>query len=76
MSEERAPFYAWRMAAKFDIGSIARFGDTNGPKEPWTYDILIAVESDPTSPSGFRYIGEKRTVAPYCEVQYDRNALP
>lgn len=37
--------YAWRPATRGDIGSVARFGDSDSKHEPWVYGILKEINT-------------------------------
>lgn len=85
MSDENNPDYKWRPATKGDIGSIARFGDTDSKHEPWTYGILrmICEDGSEDAPTGFVYMCEPgpeydEEMLPhfYCQIQYDANKEP
>jgi len=74
------PNYPWRPATRGDIGSIARFGDTDSQHEDWTCGILKDVVS--CLDYGWQYViaedyynrdGEKFL---YCQIQYDANKEP
>lgn len=80
MSDENNQDYKWRPATKGDIGSIARFGDTN--EGPWLYGILKGIRRD--GDSGFVYYcddagqdDESWTQSYFaCQIQYDANKEP
>jgi Zn ribbon nucleic-acid-binding protein len=78
--DENKPNYQWRPAAKFDIGSVARFGDTNSEHEPWSYGILKAVVKDEMY--GWQYTCEANCYLDedekfmHCQIQYDANQNP
>ena len=85
MSETNDPNYQWRPATKGDIGSIARFGDTDQEHEPWSYGILrqICEDGAEDAPTGFVFMCEPgpeydEEVLPYfcCQIQYDANKEP
>jgi hypothetical protein len=72
--------FAWRPATSNDIGSVARFGDTDHEHEPWSYGILrqICEDGSEDAPTGFIYTCEPgpeydEDVLPYfnCQIQYD-----
>lgn len=79
-SDSTEPNWQWRIAAKFDIGSVARFGDSDSQFEDWTYGILKDVVKCPDY--GWQYViaedyynrdGEKFL---YCQIQHDANKEP
>ncbi len=78
-SDSMAPKWMWRPAAKFDIGSVARFGDTTDKHEPWVYGILKNVEK---GHYGLQYVCEANCYEDedqrffYCQIQYDANKEP
>lgn len=81
MSETNDPDYKWRPATKGDIGSIARFGDTDDKHEPWSYGILKEIESNKDFPH--EYICEHggdmdNQIEGFlvCQIQYDANKEP
>lgn len=73
MTNPQEPNWQWRLAARFDIGRLARFKDYFG--DEYQYGILTEV-----------YIGQDKTVIyfsdisktgfDHCEVQYDINQSP
>lgn len=73
------PKWRWRQAGKFDIGSVARFGDTTDSKEPWVYGILKDVEN---GHYGIQYVCEANCYDDedqrffYSQIQYDANKEP
>jgi hypothetical protein len=79
MSETNDPDYKWRPAAKFDIGSIARFSDD---EMRWIYGILKQVRHD--AEGGLIYCcddanqrGDLWTQSySVCQIQYDANKEP
>ncbi len=77
MSETNDPDYRWRPATKGDIGSVARFGDTDSKHEPWSYGILKAVVKDEMY--GWQFTCEANVHLDedeqfmHCQVQYDAN---
>lgn len=76
-SEESEPNYQWRPACKADIGSVARFGDTDSNHEPWSYGILIEITKCETC--GWLYKcddGIDINSFMYCQIQYDANQEP
>lgn len=77
------PNYRWRPATKGDIGSVARFGDTDHKHEPWGYGILREIHDTEDSPTGFVYIYDpgpvydEELMSSYCcQIQYDANKEP
>lgn len=84
MSKENNPDYKWRMAAAGDIGSVARFGDTDHKHEPWEYGILLDIERCYQSPVGYKYTyksgpcyeQDEALVAFVCQIQYNANKEP
>ena len=77
--------WQWRPAAMFDLGSIARFGDSDHKHESWCYGILqqICKDASEDSPTGFIYMckpgpeyDEDSMPYFYCQIQYDAEELP
>lgn len=76
--------WQWRPAARFDIGSLARFCDVRSPHESWWFGILVAIEQD-TFDSEIvwayhcQHGGDMDdTIEQFCicEIQYDANKEP
>ena len=83
--QENNPKYMWRPATRGDIGSVARFGDTDSEHEPWSYGILRQICEDgfEGSPTGFVYMWEPGPEYDeellsnfFCQIQYDANKEP
>jgi hypothetical protein len=82
MSKANGPNYQWRPAAKFDIGSVARFSDEYD--DEYTYGILTEIYDVPVRDLDgeelryeFSYISNVRgTGFDKCEIQYDANKEP
>jgi len=80
MSETNDPDYQWRPATKGDIGSVARFGDTDSKHEPWSYGIVKDVIKDEMYGWQFTceaniYMDEDEKFM-HCQIQYDANQEP
>jgi hypothetical protein len=83
-SDSMAPKWQWRPAAKFDIGSVARFCDVRSPHEDWWYGILVEVEKDKFDGDivwayHCQHGGDMDdTIEQFniCEIQYDANREP
>ena len=82
ISEQYNPEYRWRPATKGDIGSVARFGDTLGRHEPWTYGILNGIELNRDQEFEFlcddgNLENSGETLRYFvCQIQYDANQEP
>lgn len=77
--EQPTPNYQWRIAIAADIGSLARFGDTDHAHEPWEYGILEGVMQSSDSPTGWEYLwtdSDGARSSYVCQIQYDGDSLP
>ena len=71
--------YKWRPASRGDIGSIARFGDSDSEHESWSYGILKDVIS--CKSYGFMYLvagdchHEDVEEFLHCQIQYSAKGV-
>jgi hypothetical protein len=88
MGEEmNATSYQWRPATRGDIGSVARFGDTDSELEPWSYGILADIALNPdgdVNAMKWMYLCDDGNWEStdelqgffFCQIQYDANQEP